>query len=231
MIIHESDVHERYSSGDLPLKLQDVREPLDLGALGGRVQVLEAKQDELPLYPGDIVQYTWQGGGGYGDPLERASEEVAADVRIGYVSAARALSAYGVIAGEDAEQTANRRDEMRKRRLQDATAPAKHSNGGKIGKRLSRFGSGLVLAMGEAEQLQFECECSHVLCGAHENWKEHAAHHSLEGRELPAGIKLHTTMELVEYLCPSCGRQHALDVKERGSMPLHDLKITRWVEA
>ena len=62
-----------------------------------------------------------------------------------------------------------------------------------------------------------------------DNWKDHAACHSLEEDELPAGIRLHETMELVGYLCPACGRRHSLDVKERGVAPLHDLKITRWV--
>ena len=67
MIIHESDIRSKYAQGELPLKLEDVLAPIDLDELGGQPQVLAAKQDELPLFPGDIVQYTWQGGGGYGD--------------------------------------------------------------------------------------------------------------------------------------------------------------------
>ena len=94
---------------------------------------------------------------------------------------------------------------------------------------LSRFGAGLVLARTEKEELQFECECGHVFCDAMENWKDHAASHSLDEDELPSGITLHETMELVGYLCPACGRQHSLDVKERAASPLHDLKIRRWV--
>jgi hypothetical protein len=41
-------------------------------------------------------------------------------------------------------------------------------------------------------------------------------------------MRLHPTMELVEYVCPACGLRHALDVKERGVPPLQDLKILRW---
>lgn len=231
MIIHESDVQEKYASGDLPLVLQDVREPLDLKLLGGRAQILAAKQDELPLYPGDIVQYTWQGGGGYGDPLERAPEEVAFDVSVGHISVARALSIYGVVAGEQADETSKRREALRAERLRNADPPAQSAaNLLDASVRLSRFGCGLVLARSVSERLQFECECGHVFCAAEDNWKDYAASHSLEESELPVGIKLHTTMELVEYLCPSCGKQHALDVKERDIAPLHDLKITRWVE-
>ena len=230
MIIHESDVRSKYAQGELPLKLEDVREPMDLEKLGGQPQVLAAKQDELPLFPGDIVQYTWQGGGGYGDPLARVPAAVAADVASGYISGRRALDVYGVVSGEDPAKTEQRRERMRQQRLANADLPSQGSDTGrKSGVALSRFGAGLVLAHTEKEELQFECECGHVFCSARDNWKDHAACHSLEEAELPAGIRLHETMELVGYLCPACGRRHSLDVKERAVAPLHDLKITRWV--
>ncbi len=41
------------------------------------------------------------GGGGYGDPLERAIEEVAEDVRQGYVSIKAAAELYGVVIDPD----------------------------------------------------------------------------------------------------------------------------------
>ena len=230
MIIHESDVRAKYAQGELPLKLEDVRAPIDLDELGGRMQVLAAKQDELPLFPGDIVQYTWQGGGGYGDPLQRTPKEVEADVASGYISARRALGIYGVVSGEDPAKTGERRKHIQQQRLANANMPSREVvNGRETGMALSRFGSGLVLAQTHKEELQFECECGHVFCGARDNWKDHAACHSLEEHELPPGIRLHETMELVGYLCPACGRQHSLDVKERGVAPLHDLKIIRWV--
>ena len=229
MIIHESDVRDKFAQGELPLLLEDVRTPLDLEALGGRVQTLAAKQDELPLHPGDIVQYTWQGGGGYGDPLQRAPEAVSVDVAAGHVSAQRALDLYGVVPDEDPAKTEQRRAQMCRERLENAAPPLHNDAGGReTGVTLTRFGAGLTLAQATTEELQFECGCGHVFCGAGDNWKEYAARHSLETDELPPGIRLHETMELVAYLCPACGRQHALDVQARASAPLHDLKITRF---
>ena len=229
MIIHESNVSDKFAQGELPLKLDDVRMPMDADALGGRMQMLEAKQDELPLYPGDIVQYTWQGGGGYGDPLQRAPQAVATDVACGHISAQRALEIYGMVTGENQAKTGQRRDRMRRERLANAAQPSRKAELGRVtGVELSRFGAGLTLARNEQDQLQFECECGHVFCDAVDNWKEYAALHSLKEDELPPGIRLHETIELVGYLCPACGRQHSLDVKERGVAPLHDLKITRW---
>lgn len=46
---------------------------------------------------GDIFEIVSQGGGGFGDPLERSPELVRDDVRDGLVSAERALQDYGVV--------------------------------------------------------------------------------------------------------------------------------------
>jgi N-methylhydantoinase B len=46
--------------------------------------------------PGEAVQIRGSGGGGYGDPLQRAVDAVVADVRDGLVSPARAQAVYGV---------------------------------------------------------------------------------------------------------------------------------------
>ena len=46
---------------------------------------------------GDIVEFQSAGGGGYGDPMQRATEAVEADVRNGYVSIEKAREDYGVV--------------------------------------------------------------------------------------------------------------------------------------
>jgi N-methylhydantoinase B len=70
-----------------------------------------AKQD---VVAGDVVRIVTGGGGGYGDPLEREPERVAADVLDGYVSVDDAAAVYGVIVdgvtgAVDADATAERR--------------------------------------------------------------------------------------------------------------------------
>jgi N-methylhydantoinase B len=52
---------------------------------------------------GDRIVLEIAGGGGYGDPSERAPERIAADVRHGYVSAAAAERQYGAVIGADGE--------------------------------------------------------------------------------------------------------------------------------
>ncbi|MBV8914055.1 MAG: hydantoinase B/oxoprolinase family protein, partial [Acetobacteraceae bacterium] len=69
--------------------------------------------------PGDILLIQGPGGGGYGDPLERGTDEVLTDVRRGFVSAERAREDYGVAieAGAvDERATARLRGELSRKR-------------------------------------------------------------------------------------------------------------------
>jgi N-methylhydantoinase B len=57
----------------------------------------------LILEPGQIIVGVAQGGGGFGDPKERAPQRVVEDVREGYISQERARSVYGVAVNQDFE--------------------------------------------------------------------------------------------------------------------------------
>ncbi len=74
------------------------------------------------LAPGDRLRAVDNGGGGYGDPLERESERVLADVAERYVSRQQAEAVYGVVItgsaarddlAVDAEATAELRQRLR----------------------------------------------------------------------------------------------------------------------
>ena len=70
----------------------------------------------FPLMGDDALYVRWNGGGGIGDPLDRAPEKVLADVTTGHISKEAARDVYGVIetAGTvDASATAARRKELR----------------------------------------------------------------------------------------------------------------------
>ena len=65
---------------------------------------------------GDVLRLGTQGGGGYGDPLERPATKVWDDVQDGYVSPETARRDYGVVcdlpSGFDAEATEALRKSM-----------------------------------------------------------------------------------------------------------------------
>jgi len=71
-----------------------------------------SKEQDIPMKAGDRVRVGTPGGGGYGDPFERAPEKVLKDVRLGYYTPEQAEELFGVVIrdGElDADATARRR--------------------------------------------------------------------------------------------------------------------------
>ncbi|QDZ01304.1 hydantoinase B/oxoprolinase family protein [Nitratireductor mangrovi] len=57
----------------------------------------------FPLMGEDALYVRWNGGGGYGDPLDREPERVLADVAESLVSVEAARTAYGVVLSDDNE--------------------------------------------------------------------------------------------------------------------------------
>jgi len=73
---------------------------------------LPGKVGAFPLELNDVLIMDSSGGGGFGDPLERSIDAVAADLAEGYVTPAAAASVYGVVVADraiDAEATGRRR--------------------------------------------------------------------------------------------------------------------------
>jgi N-methylhydantoinase B len=80
----------------------------------------DALADAEPVRAGEIIRIRTTGGGGWGDPLERETEQVLADVRDGKVSLQGARDDYGVVVTGSDDQlrveeagTAALRNEMR----------------------------------------------------------------------------------------------------------------------
>jgi len=74
------------------------------------------KLDVLEVEPGDVLWFATQGGGGYGDPLDREPERVLEDVRNGIVSVEAAREAHGVIfRGDAVDEAATRQLRMGRR--------------------------------------------------------------------------------------------------------------------
>lgn len=112
-LIRNSDAAEQLDAGRIPQDRHDI---------DGEVEVPPPKY-QMAQGPQDVYYSIWQGGGGFGDPLDRDPERVAADVRRGYVSHEEAKRTYGVIVSDgsvDESATEQRRDEIKRER---AAAP------------------------------------------------------------------------------------------------------------
>jgi len=79
------------------------------------------KASGRPVPYGAVIRLITAGGGGFGDPLERDPELVAAEVRTGYVSVGAASSSYGVMLSEqgtvDLAATRDLRSTIRSNRI------------------------------------------------------------------------------------------------------------------
>lgn len=80
-----------------------------------------------PLKGKDALYVRWNGGGGYGDPINREAESVCNDVRSGLVSVEAAENIYGVVLARDQSSVDNkatqtRRETMRRDRLSTEAA-------------------------------------------------------------------------------------------------------------
>ena len=168
-------------------------------------EVLELTAQGLVIRAGDVFRQRIAGGGGYGDPLLRAPEAVAADLRDGYITAlggAAGLRRAGR-RGRHGRRAATR--ELRRslraarlgpdvRRPRDAPEPGLSVAGGPEG---------------------WSCRLCDTALGAGQDWtegtvrREHTAAEHLEG--LGIRVRPNAAVHVHEHLCPGCGS--ALDVR------------------
>lgn len=160
----------------------------------GKAEFLGAKPGHIPLGQKDVLAYTFQGGGGYGDPLLRDPARVAADVASGFLTATAAEKLFGVVVkngGVDATATQAARQAVRRRRLGGAEPTRQAVDDGRTGLRIQ---SG-----------RFACSCGQDLGSSTGNWKEQVITRTVEPSEHGRYICLHVDLELREHVCPGCG--------------------------
>ncbi|MBI4529111.1 MAG: hydantoinase B/oxoprolinase family protein [Deltaproteobacteria bacterium] len=72
-------------------------QPTRIGNIWVNGEEASEKRHEIILKPGDVIRVSTNGGGGYGNPLEREPELVLNDVLDGYVALERARDDYSVV--------------------------------------------------------------------------------------------------------------------------------------
>ena len=138
--------------------------PDTLESIQGRREILCCKHVRTPMAAGDVWYHSWQAGGGYGDPLAREPEAVAADVARRAVSAAAARDIYGVVVRHDGaadpEATAKQRSGLRGRRLEAAQVPSGDGELAFTGRGRHRYGEAFEL---DFERGEIRCaSCGHA---------------------------------------------------------------------
>jgi N-methylhydantoinase B len=159
------------------------------------------------LEEGDVFYSRLPGSGGYGDPLERDPEDVAADVASDAVTPEAAREVYGVPVAADGSIDGDveaRRADVRAARTADVgdhvepvTADACDPTDLRLGESLS------VLAADEGHYVACD-SCDTVLSAMAADWKDAAA---VRSRPVADAGQYHASsdaFELREFACPSC---------------------------
>jgi len=174
--------------------------------LGVGVEELEAKPGRLRLGSRDVLGYSFQGGGGYGDPAKRDPRAVRADVINGHVSERAASAWYGVIIRKDeVDETATdqRRSAIRATRLGN-NAPSRQAASGDIRVQGNRFA----------------CSCGCDLGVVTGNWKDHARSRAVEPGSYGPHIRTHADLEMREHVCEDCGSLLEVEVVRKDEASL-----------
>jgi N-methylhydantoinase B len=184
-------------------------------------EVLGPKPGLRPMKRGDVFAVSWQGGGGWGDPLLRAPEAVLRDLRRGAISPRTAREIYGVvIVGETLDEVATE-------------AARRATRVARVGgfRPINRNDGDFVLPMGPAMRLVRDADGLHVvtseghlLCSGHTRWREGAIAMPVAAKAMPK-ITLHDELRMTAWYCPASGTLLALDIHRHDEAPRDDIEL------
>jgi N-methylhydantoinase B len=218
-VVRGSNVAAKLAAGDAITSVAD---------LEGDHVMLGAKPGEVMFFPSDVFSWSWQGGGGWGDPITADPEAAARDVALGLVTAAAAERYNGVVTAAgvlDADATEQRRAEIRKERRAWPAGAASLPTGVGAARTILSLGEHLSIVESTDGRRLIACDCGQLLSPASENWKRHATRRALAADELGTKILLHEELTAHGYACPSCGTQLAVEVARHDEAPLHDVLL------
>ncbi len=221
--LRDSDIFARMAAGTMPN---------DTNEIVGREEILQLRQENFQQNSADVYAVRWTGGGGFGDPFDRAPADIDQDLEDYAITPAAARSLYGAVLDEsgmvDAEATAAERARIRNSRL----------NGGA---GLSRPGellfeaSSCLDARHDASGDYWACgKCSADLGPLHENYKMHCIR---EDNPVSSSNPLigdpsryiDDAVTFRQFFCTGCGSLIDNEIAVATDTVLHDLIPARVV--
>jgi N-methylhydantoinase B len=214
--------------------------PLDVESLGSAEDILlRGKSNGTVLLPGDVVEATFSGGGGYGDPLQREPQLVARDVALGYVSVGAADQVYGVVADADGTLddagTQARREAIREERrhwnnASELAGPAVPKSFTPATGAPPRAVHEYVVARDEGEQRVLACAgCGHVLADYADNYKlgllVDAGAVTMIPRVKDPSIFLDEDVQFRRFCCPGCQTLMATEIVRADEPVLDEMRL------
>ena len=204
-----------------------VRQAMGRGAIkNGRPQKT-VKWERFGPKPGlmvmtnrDVFQVSWQGGGGWGDPLDREPASVARDVERGAVSPEAARRIYGVAmkaSRVDAKATDALRRKLKQQRVGKlAKNPAKFCKA----EPFASLSENLFLAR-DARGTHVVTKVGYILSTGSTRWRRGAVARTMTKLPAEHHVALHENLAMTAFCCPASGTLLSVDVHERGK-PVRD---------
>jgi N-methylhydantoinase B len=226
----EGDVAGRLAAGDYPAGAAEA-----LADGWASLEVPEGNPGRVPVPEGHLLSDFVQGGGGYGDPLDREPERVAADVARHLVRERTAELVYGVVLAADGTvddaATRERREAIRRTRLEGTVQEGPPELDAAGWRPALRFHESLELGAGTDGVAAIRCRCGRLLCVADQNYKRFVPRSrvdlgELAGHPMPDGSPY--LAELRAYACPGCATLLQVDVwvpELGGEEDLWDIRI------
>ncbi|HEY2598325.1 MAG TPA: hydantoinase B/oxoprolinase family protein, partial [Candidatus Dormibacteraeota bacterium] len=200
--------------------------PPDVASIAG--DAIDVRAKSIVVTSEDILYLRFEGGGGYGDPLDRDPAMVVLDVERKIVSAGGARLTYGVVldanhTGVDVDATRARRLAIRTERLGRVPAVDTGSRHA-VPESPYRINEYIQRTVDDRMQCTW---CGTYLCTAAEPWKDHVVVHL---SPLPGSVQIDHAAHrfgLREYFCPGCATVFEVEVSSPEDEPLRDT-VTRW---
>jgi N-methylhydantoinase B len=171
--------------------------------------------------PRDVFAYTSNAGGGFGDPLNRDSKNVARDVLWRFVSREKAKEIYGVIFKPDTLEVDEVQTKLEREKIRAKRTP----NGEKVKSDAVHIKGDYVIWEMSGHVNNCLCSrCGRILSSVDENWKEKVSHKDIRMDETGVLIPGDDRVVLRQYICPDCGHLLDSEVTLRSLRPLWDFR-------
>ena len=105
----------------------------DIAEVSGQDEQLQLRQENFLQHKADVYAVRWTGGGGFGDPMDRAFDDIAEDLEHFAITPEAARAIYGVVlkadGSIDAPASEQLRADVRAARVRKADKPARQRAG------------------------------------------------------------------------------------------------------
>ncbi len=190
----------------------------------GKWETFGPKPGLMDMTNRDVFAVTWQGCGGWGDPLDRDLDNVQRDLDTGRVSPKAAKELYGVVSRSgrvSRKATEAQRQSMRLSRVGNfANDEAKFCRS----EPFAKLGDSLALAR-DGRGVHVVSNAGYVLATGNTQWRNGAVTQTMDRLPKVQGIALHAKLAMTAFYCPASGALLSVDVHRKSESATDDLNL------